>query len=154
MKGWPDSSEGDDAQVHYDATTKLMESIQDIVQAIERVEGVLKRDEALYAALQDCPIPLDLLELLDHGNGLNPECFTRGLLREALGQLVGLRRRKIALEMLGTAIQNGISKRDASEQEESTQEKGIKRERDVDYETEDQGEKEDSEPSTKRLHTE
>ena len=39
---------------------------------------------------------------------LRSDCFSRGLLREALGQLAGLKRRKLALEMLGAAIQNGL----------------------------------------------
>lgn len=42
------------------------------------------------------------------------DCFSRGLLREALGQLAGLKRRKLALEMLGAAIKNGLDQRDAS----------------------------------------
>ena len=41
------------------------------------------------------------------------DCFSRGLLKEALGQLAGLRRRKLALEMLGAAIQTGLNPRDA-----------------------------------------
>ena len=41
------------------------------------------------------------------------DCFSRGLLKEALGQLAGLRRRKLALEMLGAAIQTGLNQRDA-----------------------------------------
>ena len=39
------------------------------------------------------------------------DCFSRGLLREALGQLAGLKRRKLALEMLGAAVQAGLSTR-------------------------------------------
>lgn len=85
----------------------------------------MKADGALQQTLQDCPIPLDLLDLMDHGGGLNPDCFSRGLLKEALGQLAGLKRRKLALEMLGDAIQKGLHKLDS--QEEST---GIKRARD------------------------
>ena len=41
------------------------------------------------------------------------DCFSRGLLREALGQLAGLKRRKLALEMLGSAVQSGLNKKDA-----------------------------------------
>lgn len=40
------------------------------------------------------------------------DCFSRGLLREALGQLDGLRRRKLALEKLGAVIQTGLNQRD------------------------------------------
>lgn len=111
LKEWPES-EGDDKSLHDDATSRLMESIEEIVKAIERAEGVVKRDQVLNTTLQECVIPLDLLDLMDHANGLNPECFTRGFLREALSQLAGLRRRKVALEMLGTAIENGLKRRE------------------------------------------
>jgi hypothetical protein len=108
IKSWPESS-GDDASIHVKTTTKLINSIRDIIQAINRVEGVVKvEDSALWKSLKECPIPLDLLEMLDCSNGLNPEVFIRGLLREALSQLAGLRRRKVALEMLGNAIQAGL----------------------------------------------
>jgi hypothetical protein len=56
-----------------------------------------------------------LLDLLDHGGGLNPECFSRGVLQEAMGQLAGLKRRKRALEMLGFAVQRGIDQRDSEQ---------------------------------------
>lgn len=111
LKEWPES-EGDDKSLHDDATSRLMDSIEEIVKAIERAEGVVKRDQVLNTTLQECVIPLDLLDLMDHANGLNPECFTRGFLREALSQLAGLRRRKVALEMLGTAIENGLKRRE------------------------------------------
>lgn len=39
------------------------------------------------------------------------DCFSRGLLKEARGQLAGLKRRKLALEMLGRAVQTGLKKR-------------------------------------------
>jgi hypothetical protein len=42
------------------------------------------------------------------------DCFSRGLLREALGQLAGLKRRKLALEMLGAAVQAGLDRRYAT----------------------------------------
>jgi hypothetical protein len=44
---------------------------------------------------------------------LNPDCFSRGLLRESLGQLKGLRRRKLALKMLGEAVHSGLQKKDS-----------------------------------------
>jgi hypothetical protein len=47
--------------------------------------------------------------------GYLKDCFSRGLLREALGQLAGLKRRKLALEMLGTAIQTGLDQRDTDQ---------------------------------------
>jgi hypothetical protein len=49
---------------------------------------------------------------------LTIDCFSRGLLREALGQLAGLRRRKKALEMLGAAIQKGLDYKDAQQQQQ------------------------------------
>jgi hypothetical protein len=124
----------------------------DVVTALQKVEGVIKADAVLKKSLQECKVPINLLDLLDHGNGLNPgksdkcrtstnvlytipptgfsmsvntcgssflrlilllDCFSRGLLREALGQLAGLKRRKLALEMLGAAIQAGLDKQDA-----------------------------------------
>jgi hypothetical protein len=126
VKGWPESS-GDDASTHVRATSKLIQSIREIILAIERVEGVAKKDEVLWGKLQDCPIPLDLLDFLDCANGLNPEMFVRGLLREALSQLAGLRRRKVALEMLGSAIETGLEKKRAPGTEEAS--KGVKRAR-------------------------
>ena len=128
VKTWPESS-GDDASIHVKTTSKLIHSIREILRAIDRVEGVVKKkanttattsalsnatmttndgDSELWKTLQQCPIPLDLLEMLDCSNGLNPEIFVRGLLREGLSQLAGLRRRKVALEMLGNAVQAGL----------------------------------------------
>lgn len=147
LKEWPEA-EGDDKSVHDHATSRLMESIEEIVRAIERAEGVVKRDEILHKTLQDCAIPLDLLDLMDHANGLNPECFTRGFLREALSQLAGLRRRKVALEMLGTAIENGLKQQDA--EESKIEAFGVKRGRDDDGNNTAEG----SEPPFKRAHTE
>ena len=53
--------------------------------------------------------------------GMYSDCFTRGLLLESLGQLAGLKRRKLALEMLGKAVQSGLEKRidDSSSSNES-----------------------------------
>jgi hypothetical protein len=128
IKNWPES-EGDDASVHMETTTKLMGRIQDILEAIKRVEGILQTDEALYKSLQACQVPLDLLGLMDHGGGLNPECFSRGLLKEALGQLAGLKRRKLALQLLGHAVQSGLQRRDAAAAAVEQQSKGTKRSR-------------------------
>lgn len=141
VKGWPES--GDDASTHVETTSSLIASIYDIVKAIQKVEGVLKNDEILSQKLQNCPIPLDLLDLMECANGLNPECFTRGLLREALTQLAGLRRRKVALEMLGTAIQSGLQRSQTS--------KGTKREREGSTE---ESQKSLTEPPKKKMHTE
>lgn len=111
VKSWPEAK-GDDASVHVESTSKLINYIRNVITALERVESVVKDNASLKKKLQECPIPLDLLDLLDHGQGggaLNPECFVRGLLKEALGQLAGLKRRKLALELLGTAVQNGLN---------------------------------------------
>jgi hypothetical protein len=123
IKNWRES-EGDDASIHVKTTAQLMSSIQQILNAIAQTEGVVKADEALRRTLDECPIPLDLLDLIDHGGGLNPDCFSRGLLKEALGQLAGLKRRKLALQMLGDAIQKGMNKLDSQETS-----KGVKRSR-------------------------
>jgi hypothetical protein len=146
MKNWQES-DGDDPHVHIEATTRLMSNIQGIINAIARVENVVKTDEVLYQTLQDCPIPLDLLDLMDCQGGLNPDCFSRGLLKEALGQLAGLKRRKLALDMLGDAIERGMSRlEDSDDNAVSTKvSKGTKRSLDDDKE-----EKESVEPSVKK----
>ena len=112
IKTWPESGGDGDASVHVETTTKLISSILEVINALQRVEHVVKQDTTLRKTLTDCKIPLDLLDLLDYGNGLNPDCFSRGLLREALGQLAGLKRRKLALEMLGIAVQKGLQIKD------------------------------------------
>jgi hypothetical protein len=141
VKSWPESS-GDDAAIHVKTTSKLIQSIREILKAIERFEGVAKKDDALWKTLQECPIPLDLLEMLDCANGLNPEMFVRGLLREALSQLAGLRRRKVALEMLGNAIQTGL---DAKKKDKKAAAGVLKRDRENN---------DSSEPPSKKQHTE
>lgn len=117
IKTWPES-DGDDASIHVETTTKLITSVLDVVTALQKVEGVVKTDAVLKKSLQECKVPINLLDLLDHGNGLNPDCFSRGLLREALGQLAGLKRRKLALEMLGAAIQNGLDQQNPTKKED------------------------------------
>jgi hypothetical protein len=111
IKNWPESDGGDDASIHVETTTKLIASIHELVTALQKVEGTIKTNTELKQTLRDCPVPINLLDLLDHHpDGLNPECFSRGLLREALGQLGGLKRRKLALEMLGAAVQSGLDR--------------------------------------------
>ena len=70
--------------------------------------------EAFRVSLEEkCPIPLDLLDLLNVGVGqpfgLNPQCYARGLMKESMRQLAGLERRKRALDMLAGAIEVGIT---------------------------------------------
>jgi hypothetical protein len=93
----------------------LIAGIQAVIASVQKVDGTIKSDPVLRKNLQECLIPLDLLDLLDHGGGLNPDCFSRALLKEALGQLAGLKRRKLALEMLGAAVESGLKKREAQE---------------------------------------
>jgi len=121
VKNWPEST---DASKHVESTTKLIASIREIIASLQRVETCVKDDPELRTSLQNCLIPMDLLELLDYG--LNPDCFCRGLLREAMGQLQGLKRRKRALEMLGAAVQKGLEKGPAKD---SSSDANLKRER-------------------------
>jgi hypothetical protein len=114
VKNWPES-EGDNSSIHVERTTRLIASIRETITSISKVEGVVQADAALRQSLTECLIPFDLLDLLDHGGGLNPECFSRGVLQEAMGQLAGLKRRKRALEMLGFAVQRGIEQRDSEQ---------------------------------------
>ena len=71
IKGWP-ASDGHDASIHHKTTTSLIASIMDVIGSLESVEDVVKADTALRKTLQDCAVPINLLDLLDHGNGLNP----------------------------------------------------------------------------------
>ena len=71
IKTWPES-DGDDASIHVETTTKLITCIMDVVEALQKVEGVLRADAVLKKSLQECKVPINLLDLLDHGNGLNP----------------------------------------------------------------------------------
>lgn len=71
VKTWP-TMDGDDASIHVKTTSKLIVSIQEIVTALKNVEGTLKSDAELRNSLKNCPVPINLLDLLDHGNGLNP----------------------------------------------------------------------------------
>jgi hypothetical protein len=112
IKNWPSADGASVAEVHAERTTKLIASVQSLLKSISKLEEFIAHDQGdLRATLQQISIPLDLLDLLDHGGFMHPDCFVRGLLQEALGQLAGLKRRKLALEMLGTAVQSGISKR-------------------------------------------
>lgn len=114
IKNWPESdAQGDTSNtIHVETTAKLIASIKALLKDLQQVEGVIQANATLRKELQECPVPINLLDLLDHGDGLNPDCFSRGLLKEALGQLGGLKRRKLALEMLGAAVQEGLDQRD------------------------------------------
>lgn len=122
IQKWPESN---DASVHVATTSQLIDAVQKVLASIEKVEGMVGGE--LKEQLLEHAVPLDLLDLLDHGDGLNPECFTRGLLQEALQQLKGLKRRKRALELLGEAVQKGLEmgggvKRELEEGEEAVEE--------------------------------
>lgn len=96
-----------------------VEEIQQVetkaAQAVAEKGGSVQQQKA--AKILDGPVPLDLLDLLDFGAtksepgiGVHPECFARCLLAETSRQLIGLRRRKNALEKLGHAIDEGVKK--------------------------------------------
>lgn len=123
IKSWPEAT---DVSRHVATTTKLIDAIRVILQALAKVEGTVQENEELRKALNECPVPMDLLELLDHGGGLNPECFTRGLMQEALGQLAGLKRRKRALQLLGAAVKSGMEAETQSTQEEEVKQETTK----------------------------
>lgn len=179
LEKWPDgktqqqTSTSSTKNIHTETTTKLVDMLLQVVQALKNVEdkSLVQQqqsqsssnnsstttpnknhsnnsldttnkhkkdpDATLKKKLGEYQVPLDLLDLMDHGHentaeqqldpynyfGLNPECFTRGLLREALRQLSGLQRRKVALEMLGKAIQTGMDDKEQKEKEEEEKEK-------------------------------
>ena len=128
IKTWP--AAGDDASRHIESTGRLIQTIRLVLQSIENIENIVQTNPTtLRARLNHCPVPVDLLDLLDHEGGLNPECFARGLLQEAVGQLEGLKRRKMALESLGDAVQAGLEQK-LQEQEE---ERNTVKDQDDDY---------------------
>ncbi|KAK1748449.1 hypothetical protein QTG54_000388, partial [Skeletonema marinoi] len=113
LQNWPET-QGDSAKIHNDTATELIASIRKIVTGLRTVERHVKALEKFRSSLDDkCPVPLDLLDLLDIGQpfGINPQCYARGLMKEAMLQLAGLERRKNALAMLGSAIEKGLNER-------------------------------------------
>jgi len=108
VKNWP---EDQSSTVHLERTSTLIQNIRETIDRLQAVEGVVKTDLELRKQLEECKIPLDLLDLLDHGGGLNPVCFARGMLKEALGQLAGLKRRKLAMDLLSKFVEAGIQQR-------------------------------------------
>ena len=95
---------------------------------------------------QKCPIPLDLLDLLDvgisqSGNksnnntfGINPQVYIRGIMKESKRQLCGLERRKRSLSMLATCIEEGMKNDKAGVLDDVVEKKKstVKRKRDDD----------------------
>lgn len=136
LQNWPETSSAlqgnDSAKVHAETYTELIASIRKIalgIRSIERhvngtVSGGGGTGSSSSAAAADAfrtsleenyPIPLDLLDLLDVGQptfGLNPQCYARGLIVEALRQLSVLERRKRAAGMLAAFIEEGLTKVD------------------------------------------
>ncbi len=50
--------------------------------------------------------------MMDFAGGVNPDCFARGLIKEALRQMGNLQRRKASMRMLAITIQNGMNERE------------------------------------------
>eukprot|EP00557_Chaetoceros_sp_GSL56_P001315 CAMPEP_0176494626 /NCGR_PEP_ID=MMETSP0200_2-20121128/10207_1 /TAXON_ID=947934 /ORGANISM="Chaetoceros sp., Strain GSL56" /LENGTH=151 /DNA_ID=CAMNT_0017892417 /DNA_START=144 /DNA_END=596 /DNA_ORIENTATION=- len=69
-------------------------------------------DEDIANKLRQIAVPLDLLDMMDCAGGLNPDCFARGLIKEALRQMGNLQRRKASMKMLAATIQNGLDARE------------------------------------------
>lgn len=153
IKNWKEAA--GDSSGHVETTSKLISSINSVIASIQKVDGTVKADAVLRKNLQECLIPLDLLDLLDHGGGINPDCFSRALLKEALGQLAGLKRRKLALEMLGAAVESGLKKREREERRKIKGNSGsspenLKRKRSEDSTSPSKTEDKAKEPPTKK----
>ncbi|KAL3794845.1 hypothetical protein ACHAW5_004367 [Stephanodiscus triporus] len=129
LQNWPDAKGGDDSRrVHAETSAELIASVRKIALGARSVErhvngagagdgggggGSASSTEAFRKSLEEeYPIPLDLLDLLDVGQptfGINPQCYARGLMLEALRQLSVLERRKRALGMLARSIEGGMT---------------------------------------------
>jgi Transcription factor subunit Med10 of Mediator complex len=99
------------SMIHFESTTRLIALIQNIVKSIQKVETTLQNNVELRQVLQNVYVPYDLLDLLDYTN-INPDMYLRGLVTEAMGQLVGLQRRKNALQLLSTSIESKLNEQD------------------------------------------
>jgi hypothetical protein len=126
IKTWPE--DGDDNSIHVETTTKLIASMHKIVHAIqlveERVNPNLDHEEnndknpsaqemTLANQLRQTAIPLDLLDMMDDTtNTLNPDCFARGLLNEALRQFSNLGKRKVSMNVLASLVEDGFERRE------------------------------------------
>jgi len=89
IKKWPES-DGDDASVHVETTTKLIICIEDVIKALQKVEGVIKADAVLKKSLQECKVPINLLDLFDHGKSDN------GKSEHGYGLNPGKRRKRVS----------------------------------------------------------
>lgn len=124
LKKWPETKTGDDSSIHTRTTTKLISSIERIIDGIKLVEEKVNvvpsendnksdgpRDD-IANHLRQIAVPLDLLDMMDFASGLNPDCFARGLIKEALRQMGNLQRRKASMKMLAITIQRGMNERE------------------------------------------
>ena len=131
VKKWPES---DDTSTHVETTTKLIDSLQEVVGSLREVEDKVMAkggtadpgDKKLSDELRKVQVPLDLLELLDYGGGINPDTYARALLREADRQIKKLNRRKLVLGLLAFEIDKGIKKWDKEEAREQDAHRGSK----------------------------
>lgn len=127
LKKWPETKTGDDSSIHTRATTKLITSIERIVDGIRSVEEKVNKvntskpsdtdtdvdvHDDIANKLRQIAVPLDLLDMMDHAGGVNPDCFARGLIKEALRQMGNLQRRKASMMMLANIIENGMKERE------------------------------------------
>uniref|UniRef100_A0A8J9T7C0 Uncharacterized protein n=1 Tax=Phaeodactylum tricornutum TaxID=2850 RepID=A0A8J9T7C0_PHATR len=111
VKSWPEDKGS--PSVHVENATKLIAAIRHIVNCSpkSRKHRTGKHCfEENIAELCDTDRSTGSVRSWRRG-GVHPDCFSRGLLQEALGQLAGLKRRKLALEMLGSAVQAGLTKK-------------------------------------------
>lgn len=120
LKKWPETKTGDDSSIHTRTTAKLISEIQRTIEGIKLVEEKVnavpsenvKSEDAIANKLRQTAVPLDLLDMMDFAGGLNPDCFARGLIKEALRQMGNLQRRKASMRMLAVAIKNGMERRE------------------------------------------
>ena len=100
VKKWPES---DDTSTHVETTTKLIGlapggcgdlSGQLRTRSWPKGGTADPGDKKLSDELRKVQVPLDLLELLDYGGGINPDTYARALLREADRQIKKLNRRE------------------------------------------------------------
>jgi len=126
LQNWPESKTGDDSTaIHVETTAKLIASIHKTIDGIRTVEertnvnlgGGNEQDVALADKLRQAAVPMDLLDMMDYANGLNSDCFARGMLKEALRQVRNLQERKRLLQMLASEVENGIKRRQMVKQQ-------------------------------------
>jgi Transcription factor subunit Med10 of Mediator complex len=105
------------AMVHAETTSRFIVLVQDVMTSLQKVETTLKTNTELRQTLMNIHVPIDLLELMDYTN-MNPDLYLRGLVNEATQQLVGLQRRKSALHLLSTTIENRLNENDKQKAEQ------------------------------------